>query len=517
MPFFNKNWFRQFLASWLILAFLATLILTNVLLPRKEAQAINATLPMQIVHWILDKISWVKDYAIQNLQKSYQKVISQIQQWTKSDILNQRALRKSWNKTRAELLKQLTNDIIKWAQGTSGNPNFVIEWRDYLTDLSGQAGQDFIDNQLTQANTCTTADGETLGQKTQEIFKRDSTFQEEIECPLADLVGFQNDFENGGWDAWTSALYPSGNLAGTYLLASDELMYEMGQTYDAEKSKLTANQGFKGNKKTPGIVQSYATQRASMMDFDYLLNSDDLDEYFSSVVDAFINRIIDEGLEHMQTDTYQAQGEIPQVTLTETELDLNYVKSRYGYAVQLLDMLALIKENLQTKLSEQSQNLSLMNQIKSVQDQIIANGCQPVTSLINGEIATLNSEISQTNTKINQTDQASNNLESLITIMDQVIEADRAGNEELLEQTLSQFETAHGITVASLQALLGTQESDLQYLYDEAGEYSLTVVEETNGYIEQRGSPYDTGSGVLYGRLYQENVQLASCPPPVFP
>jgi hypothetical protein len=483
-PFNKKLSFKKLSSGLIILIFLATMFGNLVLPPPKKADAMLAMLANQIIQYILDNMSWSKDYSVQKSQKDYAKLTSEIQQWFKDDTLEQRSLNESWNEDRYELLKEMSDNIVEWAQGEEGNRNFVLDWQGFLVDKAQQAGQQFVDEELNKIVLC-----DAFSQQVIEGITGDSNASSggATDCPVQDLETFYGDFEQGGWDAWDQATEPTGFSIGAFLMASDALTEKVGLAFETEKDKLNANQGFVGDeeKGTPGIIQSYASQRASMMDFDYLLESDQIDEFFSSVADAFITRIIDEGLGEMSTgDDYQNQGEPPCYTpdclLEQEEEDVNYIISRYTYAEQLGDVLEVVTENLETMLSEQSLNLTLLEEINEIE----ANCANSTSAAL---IAELEAEIAQTEEKISQAETASTNVADLIIAMETVIDANDTGDEELLAAALEDYNTASDTAIASLQTLLETEETDLMHLYEEANDYTEQIVSDTSEYVASRG------------------------------
>lgn len=511
MDFLNqKNRSRQSLISLLVVLFLFGALLGNVFFAKKEAQAANATLQQQIVSWMEDIVVWAADYALQEIMSDYTEIISDIEEWFQDDTLEQRALKDAWNQTRAQLLKELTNDVINWAQGDPGNPNFVKDWKSYLASLTIQAGQEFFNNQIVSLILCPPFDASVKSWISKTGSGRPS-LSLQLPCPNPNLDAFLNDFSQGGWDAWIDFIEPAGNPYGAYMIGDDARELAEIQAYEAAKYELTANQGYKGDEETPGIVQSYATQRASMMDFDYLLQSDELNEYVSSVTDAFINRIINEGLEDMQTDTYVAQGSPPVITLTPEATDCNYVNAKYDYALQMVDRLDLISQDLQSLLSQQNQNLSVMNQIKGIQDDLLSYECPLATADINPEIAALETEISNTQTKISQTNTAIAANNALIPAMEAANAACASGDQAEIDAALAAFNTANTEAVAAFQALFNTTNTDLADIYDDANNYIIEIIDDINYYYQALGNS-SAGTG-LYGRLNQESSQLTyNCP-----
>lgn len=555
MAFFNKKiWSRQSLASLLVLVFLLSMLAINVLLPQKKAQAaLNATLPQQIVSWITDKISWVKDYATQNLQKYYSYITSAIQQWTKSDILQQRFLKTSWNKTRKNMLDNLTNDILKQSQGTGGETAFVTDWKGYLSTKVDESGKSF-DEKLRIAQT---------------------------ETPAIPNNFYDSFSQGGGWDTWLKMIIPGNNVYGRWMIALDEKTLNQSQTYAGERSKLVANQGYKGTPTTPGIIQSYAAQRASMMDFDYLLQSKDTNEYFGSVIDAFINRIAKEGLGSlgMGLSTFLTSGAdidsfVSDVTNSglnslngalgtkylspttnvndfiyratnsglnamRSELPTNYLlpsvnvdafiynvnqnglESLRGpmgaaYFQPGVDVNRFINQVTQNGLSSlkasQYVPLGTSPQVTiSPQDQniislesnydyalsfpdllgLLYDNLQSLLPELNRNSLANANQIYQTQKQIENTDRATADMNELIQRMEYVFQAQKGDNQTSLDLTITNYQNALNKAVKSLQLLLlNSQETRLQRLFALLDKYNSQIVDQLNKLYSQSAAPY---------------------------
>jgi len=303
---------------------------------------------------------------------------------------------------------------------------------------------------------------------------------------------------------------PEGNEYGLFMIALDAREEAESLKYTADIYKLTANQGFKGDEKTPGIVQSYATQRASMMDLDYLLQSKDLNEFFGSVIDAFINRIIREGLSSMETDSYQPKGQPPQVTLPQPEIDLVYVKTNYQVFQWLKDDVGLIFENLNNLLTQQKKNLELMEQIKAQQDAATACGKSLATPSIDAELTQIKDEIAKNETKISQANSTIPVFAQLLATADAVIAADKNGDQAAVEKALQDFKNQLSLAISSLQALIETTETDPEQLHYKTGDYSLEIVQQETEYFERLGHRKDKDPDSLYSQLDEEKTHASS-------
>ncbi len=345
MPFFNKEiWSRKFLASLLVVALFIGALVFNVLLPPKPAKAEgDAMFFEQVVQYIQQVIAWAKDYSSQSNQEDSLDEIEDIQDWFKDDTLDRRSERESWNESRKDMLDELVNDILSNIQDIgNGQSAFVDGWKDFLTNKTDTYFQNFVSDELNQAAIC-----DTFKSETQEELSsgNEPSYSAQAECPLEDPAAMKNGTSKDFWTDWMSIIRPSGNPFGSFMIADDEKIEQEALGFTAEYGKLIANQGNQGTPDTPGILQSYAAQRASMMDLDYLLNSADLETYFSSVADAFINKITEVGLSNFNTGA--ARPTTPNIPTVPAETaNLNFIKSNYDIAQRIPDKLNLILENL---------------------------------------------------------------------------------------------------------------------------------------------------------------------------
>src|SRR4030042_6795620 len=216
MKFPNNH--KKSIAAFLILFALLALA-GGLLIPQKPAKALNATLVQQIIQFIMDKVSWAKDYAKQLEQELSLSTVEEIQEWFKDDTLERRDQRESWNEERKERLDELVNDVLDNMKDMGdGEPAFVDPWADYLQEKTQKYFDDFVENELEQAEIC-----ETFESEIKESIKagNEPSYTEQaaskISNPQALLDGGSQTF----WDDYLAMIVPSGNPFGSYMIASD--------------------------------------------------------------------------------------------------------------------------------------------------------------------------------------------------------------------------------------------------------------------------------------------------------
>ncbi|MEK7554412.1 MAG: hypothetical protein AAB518_00280 [Patescibacteria group bacterium] len=223
-----------------------------------------------------------------------------------------------------QLLDMMVDQIIQWIQG-GGKPQFVTDWRQFLSDAANVATGDFI-QEIGLGFLCSP-----FSLQVQISLLPVGKFTKQITCTLDQIVGnidnFFGDFRNGGWIAYTNALEPKNNYFGASLLAEADLERRRENARSAALSEGLSGGGFLSTKScnegtgsgpdldrdgTPGDIASSCTittpgdtigglvSKAVGSDIDYLVNADQLSAYVSSIANAIINRIIVEGVNGLQ-------------------------------------------------------------------------------------------------------------------------------------------------------------------------------------------------------------------------
>jgi hypothetical protein len=482
-----KNNSKRSIAAILILVLLLTLV-GSLAAPKKPAKAAVATLPMQIVEYIMEIINWYEDYSSQTDQEDSLEEIEDVQDWFKDDTLDRRDERESWNEDRQDMLEDMVNDILDNMQDMGdGETAFVSEWNNFLDYFTQEAFQGFVNNELNQAQMCDTFQSEVQ----QEISGgNEPSYLAQVQCPSnydsnALLAGTTNYAGDDFWSNWLKMLEPSGNPYGAYMISSDEKLETEGLAYTGRIFDLTANQGFRGTPDTPGIIQSYAVQRASMMDLDNLLNADELETYFSSVADAFINRIFNEGLAAVQTSGYIPTQPPPiyPPPVPPTEQAASYVESNIIYMANLRDRLGLVIDNLNNMIAQQNWSLSVLRDITNQQIY-----CGLSTANSTAEAATVTNERNQALTNIDLANQAIAGVDALMSIMNAVMAAQQSGDQAALTVATAAFIPAQANLISLVNSLTGGSANDINGMLSELSDFNGDVIRKTGTYYARRGT-----------------------------
>lgn len=409
--FSNNHLFSKHLASWLLLVLSANLIIGGVLLPHRTAQAIFADWiggPSNILNYIWQGIKWSYQKAADAYHAAGTWISAGVDMWDEMDTKIKDALNWAWQVLRKTLLNMLVDDIVKWIQG-GGAPRIVTDWQGFLKDAADQAGGQFVEKYLGMGFLCEQFDVSLrIMLATPPIFSRAATCT--ISKINANIQGFFDNIENGGWESWISVAETQNNIYGMYLLSQD---YKWGvESAAAEKSKNEglASSGFLGDKvcrqrtctdmatgkpmtqegtwkenevideyglcscskwetRTPGKIAADALSKSVTMDIDWLISADEFSEYASAIIDAVVNRVIKEGVTALKTSGAPKTG--PGIdTPPSVSIDTSSIEQATSDQVageQLVTTLKLYKENTDKVIEEYRTNLALLNQVRSAQ------------------------------------------------------------------------------------------------------------------------------------------------------
>lgn len=212
------------------------------------------------------------------------------------------------------ILDVVVDQIITYIQG-GGKPQFVTDWQGFLEDAGQRAAGEFVKS-LGAGFLC-----EPFSLQLQIGFSTfEKKFATEADCTLDDIVdnidNFTNDFRTGGWVAYGESWKIQNNFLGSFINAQKELGREIESAGWAKFNEANSGGGFLSSKKctkdaqgkekcklvTPGRTLGDLTSKALGSDIDFLLNAEQLGDYVAAIVDALLNRVIEEGLAEASDD-----------------------------------------------------------------------------------------------------------------------------------------------------------------------------------------------------------------------
>lgn len=371
--------------------------------------------------WAWEKVQAAYAYAADTIKTAFAI-------WQKSDTLLSRVTRVAATIALHTLLNMLTNQIIQWIQG-GGEPKFISDWKGFLGDAGNRAGGLFVDKYLGAGWLC-----EPFDIAISIPLLSVPTFGEKVECTLEDMGinirMFYDDFNEAGWMGWIELTKPQGNFYGGYLMAQTEKTIQEEKAKDAAGQEGLAGRGFLSVKvcvkgkivdnftdetystcdnsgscedleesagddidysficeeekvSTPASVLSDITSRAMDREMDIIgqeiatmtANLGTYAPYVVAIGNALINRLIQEGLETIQSSGPTVEN--PDESMPPSDIIISIdspaeAEVAEEVATIILDQEELLKENLEDQLlSQQQSNLTVIQSIETMQSDIL--------------------------------------------------------------------------------------------------------------------------------------------------
>jgi len=388
-----------------LLVLITNLIIGGILLPHRQAQAVLATLPLQIAQWVEETIGdiWNKIETAYDAAASW--ISATYDEWQQADTWYQRALTAAWYILRKKMLDMLVDDIIKWIQG-GGKPKAITNWQGFLGDVVNQAGGQFVSQYLGAGFLC-----QPFQARLQFALANPPPFNIQTTCTLSqigtNLNNFLNNFSNGGWKGWLTINETQNNIYGAYLTALNQKLGVQADAAQAAQNEGIASSGFLGDKictqiyatndpsdthdvqytqdqipdgytcsswqiRTPGKIAAEAMTQAADIDIPWLLSSQQFEAYAGAIIDAVINRAIKSGVLYMTTPSGGSSnpsnagaGATTPATVTANISAYQDASQNVGPAQATVDQLNLLKQNLTDYASQLQTNLGILNQIRN--------------------------------------------------------------------------------------------------------------------------------------------------------
>jgi hypothetical protein len=148
------------------------------------------------------------------------------------------------------LINQIQKDLVNWIAG-GGKPKFLTNWKDLLSKTGNKVADEIISKQAPKL--C-----ESFGPLVEIGLQKQSDAadksDDEAACTLSEVIKdakkFFDDFNEGGWIAFSTKLRPENQLWGSIFIIDDKQTRQAAKSTDAKKAESTAASGFKsGNVK----------------------------------------------------------------------------------------------------------------------------------------------------------------------------------------------------------------------------------------------------------------------------
>ena len=232
-------------------------------------------------------------------------------------------------------------DIVRTG-GRDGAAAYVKDWRNFQANAEYR-GEDIFRAILSNTKLCNYIDRDikgffgvtskiTLPPKTQTRIGNLDPYQLRATCTMPQnfsITRYQKDFAgNGGWDAWSRMLEPQNNYYGALLGALDEVAKQRALESSADINEAISGEGYTARRKacettgngarcvvlgtvlTPGSTLSGTVKSTFQSELDWLANSDELNEVIASLIERFVNRLLN--IEAPDSDqTYSPDPTLP--------------------------------------------------------------------------------------------------------------------------------------------------------------------------------------------------------------
>ncbi len=201
----------------------------------------------------------------------------------------------------------VVDQMVNWIQG-GGKPLFIQNWEVFLAQYGNIVTGDIL-GELKIAGIC-----QPFGMQLQIAVLQPPRFSGQVRCTLDQVVrnmaNFYANFSAGGFVAYREQWQPQNNFYGALLLAMNEKETRIADKRFAANQQVQANNGFLGQQKcdefgrcvivTPGMQIGAAAAKVVGADLDYIINSKSMAAYVAAISDAFINRLVREGVSGFQ-------------------------------------------------------------------------------------------------------------------------------------------------------------------------------------------------------------------------
>ncbi|MDO8582725.1 MAG: hypothetical protein Q7R63_01905 [bacterium] len=211
---------------------------------------------------------------------------------------------------RKRFFDMVVDQMVNWIQG-GGKPLFIENWNGFLAQYGNIVTGDLL-AEMKLAGIC-----RPFGMQLQIAVLQPPRFSGQVRCTLDQVVrnmtSFYANFSTGGFVAYREQWQPRNNFYGGLLLLMDEKEARIADKRFAGLQEAQAGGGFLSQKicdangehcriVTPGMQVGAAAAKLVGTDLDYIIgvSPDDFAAYTAAISDAFINRLIREGVSGFQ-------------------------------------------------------------------------------------------------------------------------------------------------------------------------------------------------------------------------
>ncbi|MBI2639700.1 MAG: hypothetical protein HYW90_02290 [Candidatus Sungbacteria bacterium] len=216
------------------------------------------------------------------------------------------------------MIQTLTRAVIGWIQ-SGGNTNFISNLQAATARVADEAAGEFL-NQLAGTNLC-----QPFSFDIKLIFQI-PTLRDKLTCTATDIFrnletsyeNFLNNFTNGGWIAFQTAMLPQNNYIDVLINTYDEKLRRESRQVAILESQYQAGQGFVGVRikkelcediidddgepaascttqyinTTPGTLVSDQLKKTFSSGWDQAVDADEIGEAIDAIIVALVQQLI---------------------------------------------------------------------------------------------------------------------------------------------------------------------------------------------------------------------------------
>ncbi len=305
------------------------------------------------------------------------------------DILERIALQT----LKRRILDVMVDQVVNWIENGE-EPRFVSNWGQFFGDIANGAAGEFVQN--VAPFLCSPFSLQVrVGLLPVKRFGQNSPYTCTLDKVVSNVENFYQDFRNGGWIAYNEASKMQNNYYGALWLAWNGRDQFVASRVSAANEEVNANRGFLAVKlcrdnithekvkegtpnstcetTTPGGFVGAALEKTVGVDFDFIINAQELGDYAAAIVNALINRVIKEGVNGLRGLTGgQKQGaggsyysNVANLPATVNNAGSGYTQINRGVKSEVSSQLSSEIQYRTAAKTALASRLTLENQIKS--------------------------------------------------------------------------------------------------------------------------------------------------------
>ncbi|PIT93209.1 MAG: hypothetical protein COU06_01165 [Candidatus Harrisonbacteria bacterium CG10_big_fil_rev_8_21_14_0_10_38_8] len=197
-----------------------------------------------------------------------------------------------------EVLGELSSQVLSFSSGNSTEPKFVQDWGSFL-EGSSLAGKAAYTDSVANSDICPSFKPQILNFLGHSGDSSSGGGNSNLDCSYNESSYRQSFTGGGGLSTYLQTLEPQNNFLGVYSSALNEQSQAGIKAEEAAKAEAIAGGGFlsvrdeDGIITTPGSLIQDLTSKAATVDFDLVVNAEQLEDIISNMGRSFIYQLTD--------------------------------------------------------------------------------------------------------------------------------------------------------------------------------------------------------------------------------